>query len=136
MSDPDTHFHAVVWMDHREARIFHFSAEDADKVVIHPDRPSRHLHHKAGSVGAGKAGEDRRFFAAIEKELAGAGAVLLTGPGAAKHEFRKHAQAHAPQLARRIVGVETLDHPSDGQLLGHARTYFKAADRMTPQRPA
>ena len=25
------HFHAVVWIDHREARIFHFNVEEADK---------------------------------------------------------------------------------------------------------
>jgi hypothetical protein len=28
------------------------------------------------------------------------------------------------------VGVETVDHPSDGQLLKYARSYFKAVDRM------
>jgi hypothetical protein len=35
----------------------------------------------------------------------------------------------------RIAGVETVDHPSDGALLDHARRYFKAADLMTPQKP-
>jgi hypothetical protein len=25
-----------------------------------------------------------------------------------------------------VVGVETVDHPSDAQLVAHARTYFKA----------
>jgi hypothetical protein len=24
---------AVVWIDHHQARVFHFSAEDADKIV-------------------------------------------------------------------------------------------------------
>jgi hypothetical protein len=33
-----------------------------------------------------------------------------------------------------IVGVETVDHPSDGQLVAHARHYFKAEDRMLPQK--
>jgi hypothetical protein len=31
--------------------------------------------------------------------------------------------------------VETVDHPSDGQLVAFARKYFKAADRMLPQQP-
>jgi hypothetical protein len=33
-----------------------------------------------------------------------------------------------------IVGVETVDHPSDGQLVARARHYFKAEDRMLPQK--
>jgi len=35
---------------------------------------------------------------------------------------------------KRIVGVETVDHPSDRQLVAHARRYFKADDRMLPQK--
>ena len=31
-----------------------------------------------------------------------------------------------------IVGVETVDHPSDPQLVAHAKNYFMAADRMWP----
>jgi hypothetical protein len=33
-----------------------------------------------------------------------------------------------------IVGIETVDHPSDGQLVAHSRHYFKAEDLMTPQK--
>jgi hypothetical protein len=35
---------------------------------------------------------------------------------------------------KSIVGVETVDHPSDGQLVAYARRYFKAEDRMLPQK--
>jgi hypothetical protein len=34
-----------------------------------------------------------------------------------------------------IVGVETVDHPSDAQLVAYATKYFKATDRMHPQVP-
>jgi hypothetical protein len=33
-----------------------------------------------------------------------------------------------------ITGVETVDHPSDGQLVAFARHYFKTEDRMLPQK--
>jgi hypothetical protein len=33
-----------------------------------------------------------------------------------------------------IVGAETVDHPRDGELVAHARRYFKAEDRMLPQK--
>ena len=29
-----------------------------------------------------------------------------------------------------VLGVETLDHPTDGQMVAYVRHYFKAADRM------
>ncbi len=51
-----SHYHAVVWIDHREARVFHFSPTEIDKLILHPDHPTKHLHHKAGSIGSGHAG--------------------------------------------------------------------------------
>jgi hypothetical protein len=45
-----------------------------------------------------------------------------------------HISQHDPGLMRIIVGVETVDHPSNGQLVAHARHYFKAEDRMLPQK--
>ena len=85
------HFHAVVWIDHHEARVFHFSPTDVERLVLHPDRPT-------------------------------------------KTELVKHISQHDPGLMKIIVGVETVDHPSDGQLVAHARRYFKAEDRMLPQK--
>jgi hypothetical protein len=34
-----------------------------------------------------------------------------------------------------IIGVETVDHPSDAQLVAYARKYFKVEDLMQPQKP-
>jgi stalled ribosome rescue protein Dom34 len=128
------HFHALVWIDHREARVFHFNADEVDRELIHPLHPTRHIHHKANSVGSGHSAEDQEFFHAVVQAINTAGAVLITGPANAKHELAKHIQRHAPKLFERVAGVETLDHPTDGALIAHARQYFRAADRMAPQR--
>lgn len=125
-----SHYHAVVWIDHREAKVFHFSPTEADKQVLHPDKPAKHLHHKAMSIGSGNAPANHEFLHAVAQAVADAGAILITGPGSAKTELVKHIEQHDPKLKKLIVGVETVDHPSDGQLLAHARKYFKAADRM------
>jgi len=69
----------------------------------------------------------------VVKAVGSAGSILITGPANAKHELVKHIQRHDPQLMARVAAVETLDHPTDGALLDHARRYFKAADRMLPQ---
>ena len=128
------HYHAVVWIDHREARIFHFNVEEIDRLVLRPHDPTRHIHHTAGSIGSGHAPEDQEFFREVATALADAGAVLITGPANAKTELMKHIKAHAPRLAQIVAGVETVDHPTDNELVAHARRYFKASDRMHPQR--
>jgi hypothetical protein len=128
------HFHAVVWIDHHEARVFHFNADDAERAVVHPEHPPRHIHHKAHSVDSGNVAEDQNFFHAVVAEIGAAGAVLIGGPASEKHELFKYIQRHDPQLAAKVSAVEPLDHPTDRELVAHARQYFRAADRMAPQR--
>lgn len=127
------HYHAVIWIDHHEARVFQFSPNEVEKLVLHPDHPTRHIHHKANSIGSGHAPEDHNFFQAIVGAITDSGAVLITGPGNAKNELVKHIDQHASRLMKVIAGVETVDHPTDAQLVAHARHYFKAEDRMLPQ---
>jgi stalled ribosome rescue protein Dom34 len=128
------HFHAVVWIDHREARIFHFNPTDVETLVIHPDGPTRHIHHKANSIGSGHAAEDHDYLQAVSDAIADAGAVLITGPANAKTELVKHIHQHAPQQTKLIAGVETVDHPSDASLVAYARKYFRSSDLMQPQK--
>jgi hypothetical protein len=129
------HFHAVVWIDHREARVFHFNPTEADRLVLRPDDPTRHIHHKANSIGSGHAAADHDFLHAVAQAIADAGAVLITGPAGAKTELVKHIHQHDPGLMKVIAGIETVDHPSDAQLVAHARHYFQVEDRMKPQKP-
>ena len=127
------HYHAVVWLDHREARVFHFGPTDVERLVLHPDHPTKHIHHKANSIGSGHAAADHEFLHAVTESIADAGEVLITGPSQAKTQLVKHIHQHDPKLMGVIAGVETVDHPSDTQLLAHARKYFHAKDRMEPQ---
>jgi stalled ribosome rescue protein Dom34 len=129
------HFHAVIWIDHREARVFHFDPADVDKLVVHPHDPTRHIHHKANSIGSGHAAEDEDFYHRVVEAVADAGAILITGPANAKTELVKHIHHHDPALMGHIKGIETVDHPTDRELVAHARKYFKAEDLMTPQKP-
>jgi DNA-binding NarL/FixJ family response regulator len=128
-----THFHAAVWIDHHEARIFHFNAFDADRSVVHPEHPTRHLHHKAGAIGSGHAAEDQEFLAHVEAAVADAGVILIAGPANAKSELIKHMQQHAPDIYAKVAAVETADHPTDRQFLDHARRYFRG-DHLKPLR--
>ncbi len=127
------HYHAVVWIDHREARVFHFSPTDVERLVVRPDDPTKHIHHKANSIGSGHAAADEEFLHAVAASVVDAHEVLITGPANAKTQLIKHIHQHDPKLMNAIVGIETVDHPSDGELVAHARKYFATKDRMTPQ---
>jgi stalled ribosome rescue protein Dom34 len=130
-----SHFHAVVWVDHAQAHVMHISPNDVEKSVVQPAHPHKHLHHKRGpsadgSTGSGHAAEDQQYYHAIIEALTGAKEILIVGPGQAKLHLLKHAQAHDPAVGQLIVGIETVDHPTDGQLVAYARKYFVAKDRM------
>ena len=128
------HYHAVVWIDHRDARIFSFNADAADRQVVHSHALQPHLHRKANSIGDGRALADSAYFDDVAKALEPAREILITGPSGAKAELKKHLEARWPAIASKVVGVEAADHPTDGVLLEHARRYFLAADRLRPQR--
>ena len=119
-----SHFHAVVWIDHSEARVFHFNAEATDRLTL----KAHHSRKKQNNS------EDARFLHDIAKAVSDAGEILITGPGEAKTEFVKHIGKHDAHLLSRICGVEPADHPSDGQIVAHARRYFGALDRTKSQK--
>jgi hypothetical protein len=123
-----THYHAVVWIDHRQARIFHFNQSDADKLVVNPDNPVRNLHHKANSIGSGHAPEDQNFLEDVAKSVADAGAILVLGPSNEKNELVKHIKRFHPEMTIKIEGVESADHPTDHELVAYARQNLKSAD--------
>ena len=114
-------FHAVVWMDHNEAHVVMF-----DREHVESQRIKSRSHHKH----QGKTGDAAAFYADIAKALQGTHEVLLTGPGAARNEFRDWCQQHAKASAGVIVDSVASDHPSDKQLVALARQYFKKFDAM------
>jgi stalled ribosome rescue protein Dom34 len=127
------HYHALVWIDHQVARIFHFNAVVNETEIVHSTHPHEHLHHKANSIDSGHAAVDKQFLEKVCAALADCGAILITGPASAKTELHNYIKQQHPQLAAKISGVETADHPTDGELLAHGRKFFKADDRMRLQ---
>ena len=45
----------------------------------------------------------------------------------------KHIERVHPAIKLHVEGVESADHPTDGELVAHARRFVRAADRMRPQ---
>ncbi len=128
-----THSHAVAWIDHDEAHIIHFNAEASEQLTVHSKHRNGHLHHKGGQIGDGRMPEDQQYYHEVAAALQGAERILIVGPANAKSELEKHMRHHDKTLAAAIVGVATVDHPSDAQILKLARQHFTAADRMLQQ---
>jgi hypothetical protein len=128
------HYHAVVWIDHHEARIIHFNADESETQRITPADPPPHLHIKAGSPSGTHVSNEPGFYADVAAALRDTPEILVAGPATAKDEFMKYIAHHAPGMIGHIMKQEKMDHPSDNQLLAEARRFFAQADRMTPQR--
>lgn len=122
--------HAVIWIDHKEAHVIHFDADDSASEVIKTRSTHPHLHHKSGSTGSGHSGAEKHYLHAVVEAVAGAREILVVGPGSAKLELIRHAEKHDAKVATKILGVETVDHPTDRQLLAYARKYFLRVDKM------
>ncbi|TFV35818.1 translational machinery protein [Bradyrhizobium frederickii] len=120
-----SHFHAVVWIDHSQARIFHLGLSGSDEITLHPHLATRQLHHKANAVGSGHAAPDKAFYTDVSKALADAGEILIIGPASAKTELASYIRTNAPDIAKRIAAVEAADHPSDAEIIAYAKRHFK-----------
>ena len=125
--------HAVVWIDHHEAKVFHFNHDDVERMVLHPDNPSVHIHHKSNTIGSGHADEDQNYLHSVVAAIKDSKSILITGPANAKTELIKHIHHHEPLLMKQIAGVETVDHPSDSKLVAYAREYFKSDHQAKPR---
>ena len=126
-------FHAAVWLDHHQARVFHFNVNDSDSQKVHPHNASVHIHHKANTIGSGHALMEPEFMKEVASAISVAGEILVIGPGNAKTEFMTYVEKHDPKLKAKILGVETVDHPSDGEIVAYARKFFKPVDEMLPR---
>ena len=122
--------HAVIWIDHQEAHVMFLSKDASEAEIIRRKSTHSHLHHKGGEVGSGRLTLDSKYLHSVIQAVNESKEILILGPGSAKLELIKHAHQHDAKIAEKIVGVETVDHPSDKEILAHARKFFYKVDRM------
>ena len=118
-----SHSHAVVWTDHETAQVLQF---EADHVRAKKIRSHKHYTRQHGSA----VRTEHEFFGEVCDALKNVDEVLVAGARTAIADFRHYAEKHRPQVVARVLGYETVDHPTDSQLVALARGYFLKADRM------
>lgn len=114
--------HALVWIDHDEARIFDVRLDAVGRSIVGSPRHHVHRHPKDQETRIRNHPDDEhRFFHDVARALDGAGQVLVVGPSQTKLHFVTYVHQHEHGLGPRIIGVETADHPTDAQLVAYVR---------------
>lgn len=116
-------FHAVLWLDHHDARLLQFDTEHMERETIKAH--SAHTRQHGSAVRS-----EHEFYAEICEAIKGIAEVLVAGSSTALADFRHYVEKHRPALVPLVAGYESVDKPSDKQLVALARQYFLKLDRM------
>lgn len=109
MRDTETTSLSVVWLDREHAKLFQISEERMERMEF--------------------AGCD--LFDGIIENLREVKKLLILGPGSEadspKNRFKVYLEDGYVDLARRVVGCEYLEQPSDQQIAMMALRHFNGA---------
>lgn len=121
--------HAVIWMDHNEARAVALGDEPGmDRELAHVRAHDRHTHPKKNA--GDRHPPDARFVAEVKDVITGCDAVVLFGPSQARHDLVADLETEKSPLCARIVAVLPLDRVTDAQLAARGREVLRDFERM------
>ena len=109
--------HAIVCLDHHTAQVIQFDAEEAKAVKV-----KSHGHETKQHGSAVRT--EHEFFGEVCDALSGIDHVLVAGSQTAQSDFRHYVEKHRPQTAPHIAGYESVDSPTENQLVALGRKYF------------
>jgi stalled ribosome rescue protein Dom34 len=116
----------VIWLDSGIAEIFALKVSGIEKSHLKKTGVDHHTRNKKDSHGDPDL---EHFFRDLAIKVGDAKELLIMGPGLAKNHFKTHLETHhANGLAKKIVGMEVCDHPTENQILAIARKFFKTYD--------
>lgn len=117
--------HAIVWVDHSEAKVFRFSADEESRLDIHSHTSLQRLHHlRTGWEAGGNPPDDTEFFHRISGALDHAGHTVIAGPGNAKLALKAYLDSARPEIAARVVAVDAMEEPTTDALLDSGQRNF------------
>ena len=120
--------HAVLSINHHTALIQQFDHADVESNTVrtHPHYTRQH---------ASGVRSEHEFYGEVCDALDGIKEILVAGAHKSQADFRHYVEKHRPALTARIVGWETVDNPTDAQLVALARNHFIRIDSLNGTRP-
>lgn len=115
--------HAVVWFEHQEARVLPISESPDEAASIL--QPTGRRTEATTALGAQEGpGDSCAYFNEVARALQGVEEIHIMGASTAKLEFLRYVHRFVRTLEPRIVGIETIEPRTDGQLVQYAKRYF------------
>ena len=112
----------VIWVDRENAKLFQFSNEKMERKNLTAHHTDHHTHQ---TTGLDHQNQEKAFFTQLATHLVDASRILILGPGVSKHHFQTYLMEHLPALSKKVVGCESVDHPTDAQIAALARKFFQ-----------
>jgi stalled ribosome rescue protein Dom34 len=122
--------HMAVWLDHGKARVFDLDIDPGriDIQTFMDHRPVHHRHPLNANGAQAYPEDDQIFFGEVANMMNTAEFILIVGPSTAKLHLIKYIYQHKKALISKIVGVETVDHSTDQQIVAYAMNFFAQTD--------
>ena len=98
---------SILWLDRDIAKIFHFSDDRMERTVVHLEAKGQESY----DVLTGHLNLSKK--------------VLILSPGGAGEEFMDRIRIRYPEIAKRVVGCETLTSADDAAVAEYAVKYFR-----------
>ncbi len=120
--------HAVAYIDRHAAKVVQFDSESSEIKRLSEHTVNTRQHNSGVRT-------EHEFFAEVCTALANISSVLVVGSHLSQAAFKHYVEAHRPALSRQIIGWETVDHPTDGELIALARDYVAGHERGAESPP-
>ena len=112
----------IVWIDRAGAKVIQFSREKMERKTL---KSHSHDHHTHELDSQDMERKEKKLFQEVVESLSPASQILILGPGVVKHHFQNFLNEHHPLLSKKVVGCETVDHPTDPQIAAQAMKYLR-----------
>lgn len=115
--------HAVLWLDHHHADVIQFNNDDVQSQKLKDSKHDTGQHQS-------EVRTQHEFFGTVCDALAGIPMVLVTSSHMVQTSFKHYVEKHRVHLMPQLAGWETVDHPSEGELVALAKKFFLTHDNM------
>ncbi len=119
---PMTCHQTIVWIDAQEASILRMENGLEHESTIFAQVALDAIPKPEGAKS--EAADSNGYFNRVARALDTADEILIVGPSETKVEFVAYMHKNEHAIDPRILGVETITHPTDIQLAAFAKLYF------------